>query len=287
MIPLTVIGGFLGSGKTTLVNHLLANAPVRYGVLVNDFGAIAVDAALIAARNSTTLALTNGCVCCTMGDDLGGGLLQLANAGIEHALIEASGISDPWRLAQLALVEPGFSLEPIVVLADASAIADHVDDRWVADTVRGQIAAADLIVLNKADSPSLPRAQAVLGALRPGVPIMETIQAALPVEVLRFPAPSRARFHADAPPDHAFRTVTLPDSLYDRDRLRAVLSALPRSVLRVKGFCRLDDGPDSFLLQYAAGQWALTPCSGPPGLVVIGTPEMPDAAQLFAAAYVQ
>jgi G3E family GTPase len=69
-----LIGGFLGAGKTTLVNHLLRTATHRYGVLVNDFGAIAIDAAPIAARDGDTIALTNGCVCCGMSGDLGDGL---------------------------------------------------------------------------------------------------------------------------------------------------------------------------------------------------------------------
>src|ERR1700722_19550633 len=141
VIPLTVIGGFLGAGKTTLVNHLLHTATRRYGVLVNDFGAIVVDAALIASGNGDTIALTNGCVCCGMSGDLGDGLVRLAGRQppIEHVIVEASGVSDPGRVAELASIEPGFGLEPIVVVADASALERQLHDRWVADTVRGQL----------------------------------------------------------------------------------------------------------------------------------------------------
>ena len=133
-IPLGVIGGFLGAGKTTLLNHLLATAQRRNGVLVNDFGAIA---------------LTNGCVCCSMGDDLGAGLDRLARRepSPDHVIVEASGVSDPWRIAQLALIETGFTLQPLVVLVDAAAFLGQLADRWTGDTVARQLGFAELVVI--------------------------------------------------------------------------------------------------------------------------------------------
>ncbi len=286
-VPLTVIGGFLGAGKTTLVNHLLRTATRRIGVLVNDFGAIAIDAALIAAHDGDTIALTNGCVCCDMSGDLGAGLARLAARvpAVEHVFVEASGVSDPWRLAELALVEPGFGLEPIVVVADASAVTGHLDDRWVADTVRGQLRAAEVVVLNKADhAGSLAAARAAIRAIRPGARLIETCHGQVNDEALRFPVAPRGRLRAEAVPAHDFRTWHfVPVAPFDRDRLRAVLHGLPASVLRVKGFCRLGPEAALHLLQFASGQWALTPHdAGAPGLVVIGTAAMPDHTELAA-----
>ena len=137
-IPLGVIGGFLGAGKTTLLNHLLATAQRRNGVLVNDFGAIA---------------LTNGCVCCSMGDDLGAGLgagldrLARREPSPDHVIVEASGVSDPWRIAQLALIETRFTLQPLVVLVDAAAFLGQLADRWTGDTVARQLGFAELVVI--------------------------------------------------------------------------------------------------------------------------------------------
>jgi G3E family GTPase len=287
LIPLTVIGGFLGAGKTTLVNHLLRTATRRYGVLVNDFGAIAIDAALIASRNGDTIALTNGCVCCGMSGDLGDGLVRLAarQPEIEHVIVETSGVSDPWRVAELALVEPGFTLEPIVVVADASALESQLLDRWVADTVRGQLLAAEVIVLNKADRAEfLQGARTAVRAIRPEAQLIETQHAVLSDSVLRFAPPPRSRFHADAVSEHAFRTWHfVPAGPFNRDRLRALLSGLPASVLRVKGFCALGPEGAPHLLQFASGQWALSPVNTmTPGLVVIGTLAMPDGNELGA-----
>ena len=287
IIPLTVIGGFLGAGKTTLVNHLLRTATRRIGVLVNDFGAIAIDAALIASRDGDTIALTNGCLCCGMSGDLGDGLVRLAarRPDIEHVIVEASGVSDPWRVAELALVEPGFSLEPIVVVADASALEGQLRDRWVSDTVRGQLLAAEVIVLNKADrADSLQGTRAAIHVIRPEARLIETQHGIISEAVLRFAASPRNRFHADAAPEHAFPTWHfVPPGTFDRDRLRALLSSLPTSVLRVKGFCTLGPEAAPHLLQFASGQWALSPVKAwAPGLVVIGTLAMPDGNELAA-----
>ncbi len=292
-IPLTVVGGFLGAGKTTLVNHLLRTAERRWGVLVNDFGAVNVDAALIAESGSDSIALANGCVCCAMGDDLGAALARLAarSPAPEHVIVEASGVGDPWRIAQLALIEPGFSLEPLVVLADATALQRQLDDRWVADTVRLQLAHAELLLLAKADLTSeaeLAAVEATLAALRPGTKMRRIVGGAVAAADLSFPVdpltrPRASRLQADAP-GHRFRSWHWqPAHAIDRDRMRAVLEALPACVLRVKGIALFAPG-DMLLLQYAAHRWAYAPAEAmaPTGLVLIGTPDLPAPTALQA-----
>jgi G3E family GTPase len=277
-IPLTVIGGFLGAGKTTLVNALLRRGAKRWGVVVNDFGAVNVDAALIEAQDGRSIALSNGCVCCTMGDDLGDALALLAGRSPppEHVIVEASGVGDPWRIAQLALIEPGFVLEPLVVLANAEALVGQLADRWTGDTVRRQLEFAEIVLLTRTDIADAGPAEAAVRAIRPQAVLRAAVLGDVPEAALRFAPPARAsasRFIADAPPPFVAWDWVPPGAL-DPVRLRALLGDLPRAVLRVKGFCRL--GSDMQLLQYAAERWAFTPApeAAAEGLVVIGTPEM-------------
>ncbi len=293
MIPLTVIGGFLGAGKTTLVNHLLRTAERRWGVLVNDFGAVNVDAALIAESNSDSIALANGCVCCSIGEDLGQALAQLAarTPPPEHVIVEASGVGDPWRIAQLALIEPGFSLEPLVVLADATAFRRQLDDRWIADTVRLQLSHAELLLVAKSDlatAADLASVGAELARLRPATAIRAIVNGEVAAVDLSFPIdplsrPRPGRLHADIPlhPFHSWHWR--PTAAIDRERMRNVLEHLPPSVLRIKGIARFAPD-DCLLLQYAAQRWAYSAAGEAPetGLVLIGTPDMPAPAALQA-----
>ncbi len=153
-IPVVVIGGYLGAGKTTVLNRLLAQAHgIKLAVLVNDFGSVNIDAALVARRDGETISLTNGCVCCTIGDNLGLALYDLAERpdGPERIVIEASGVADPANIAHYAASHPRLALDSIVVIADAETIQERSHDKYVGDLVRLQLAAADMIVLSKTD----------------------------------------------------------------------------------------------------------------------------------------
>jgi G3E family GTPase len=153
-LPMTLIAGFLGSGKTTLVNHLLRNAGGRrILVLVNDFGDIPIDEDLIKDQDGDTLTLANGCACCSMGGDL----FQAFDKALsftpapEQILIETSGVAEPLKIADFAKAEPKLSMNAIVTLVDASNLQNTLDDPRLKSVVEDQIKAAHVVVLNKQD----------------------------------------------------------------------------------------------------------------------------------------
>lgn len=155
-LPAVVIGGYLGAGKTTLVNHLLRHAGGRrIAVLVNDFGEVSIDAGLIeSTEDGQVLALAGGCICCSYGADLVGTLAQVAarRPPPDLVLIETSGVALPASVARTARLAPGLDVEGIVVLADAGTLRAQASDRYVGDTVMQQLQAAQLLLLNKCDA---------------------------------------------------------------------------------------------------------------------------------------
>ena len=153
-IPVTLIGGYLGAGKTSLLNHLLTHAGgERLAVLVNDFGALGLDAALVARRDADTVTLTNGCVCCSIADDFGAALDAQVRADEppERIVVETSGVAEPAKTARYASGWPGVRLDAVLTVVDLETIRARAKDRFVGDLVVRQIESADLIVANKSD----------------------------------------------------------------------------------------------------------------------------------------
>lgn len=147
-----IIGGYLGSGKTTLVNRLLTGVlPGRTAVVINDFGSINIDADLIATSSDDTIELSNGCICCQINDDATRIMTALAKRDdLDNVLCEVSGVGDPGQLAQW-MEFPGFAPGPVLVCADATAVRRLLSDEYVGDMVARQFEAADVVLLTKTD----------------------------------------------------------------------------------------------------------------------------------------
>ncbi|QUS36321.1 CobW family GTP-binding protein [Falsirhodobacter algicola] len=288
-VPVTVVGGFLGSGKTTLMNRILAAAPPRTAVLVNDFGDLNVDAGLIASADDLTFELSGGCICCSMAEGIGPALDRALASGPKAILIEASGVAEPRRIAEFALLDPALSLHLVIVLAHAAELPGLLDDPLVGDTVVRQFDGADLVLLNHADAAGealVSKAATALRRIAPGRPVVRTSHAALPPELLALPG--RGLTVAPPVPDGRHEDVFSRSRLdweapLDAAELERALGRLPRSLLRLKGWVALQGG--AALLQYVAGRWTLTPGDAPHSgtrLVGIGTGPAHDLATLLA-----
>ena len=242
-LPVTVIAGYLGAGKTSLVNQLLRNpGGRRLMVMVNDFGELNIDADLLESAEEDTLTLSNGCICCTMGTEL---LYALGDAidrrpRPDHLVIEASGVAQPEKIAAAAHAEPEMRYAGIVTVADAANIGALTGDAMIGAQIAGQLAVADLVALTKTDIGG-----DVLGLLHnlTNAPVIEAPMGAIdPMLVLGPTSPQTpGAGHAH---DHGadYAQWSARGGVVDREALKAFLKAPPEGLYRFKGVFRFSDG---------------------------------------------
>jgi len=152
-IPLTLISGYLGTGKTTLINNLLRTTKKKIALLVNDFGDVNIDESLIEARTDSVLSIAGGCVCCSYGNELIETLESMNSNEIlpDHIVLEASGIALPSKIIQTISLMDFLAFHGTVLLTDASRLGSQLNDTYISDTISLQIEQHDLLVLNKTD----------------------------------------------------------------------------------------------------------------------------------------
>lgn len=261
--PVTVLTGFLGAGKTTLVNRLLAeDHGLRLAVLVNDFGEIDVDSELIVGIETGTVTLANGCVCCEIRDDLMNAVRSVLRQDheLDGIVLEASGVAEPMGIAR-TFSSPGarplVRLDGVVAVVDAEQLPEQAEDPATRDLVFAQIGYSDLVILNKidlADSDRVNRVRTFVHDRLPAVRIVETSFADVPFEVLIGTRPDQVddgSGHDDHEHNHRFTSwVYRRSASFDPTSLQQTVASFPRSVYRIKGFVyNADDCDRRYVLQ--------------------------------------
>ncbi len=248
-MPLTLLGGYLGAGKTTIINELLARSDRAIAVLVNDVGTINVDAALIRRRNRDTIEFTDGCVCCSLSEGLGMAFDQLRSRPVppEHVILELSGIADPDRVRPWGK-SAGFLLDGVVVLIDCEQFLELHRHGVLGIALRTQVAAADLLLLTKTDlvsTATVREVQTCLDELAPNTPQITSSSTTAAAGILELGANTRAQ--PDAMPmvslfdQHRVETKPIPDPI-GRTDLDSLIANLPGDTLRAKGIARTPSG---------------------------------------------
>jgi G3E family GTPase len=264
VIPVVLVAGFLGAGKTTLLNHLLKSARgTRIGVIVNDFGAIDVDAMSIAGRVDSMISLSNGCLCCAVDtyyiDEM---LTKLAEPALrmDVIVIEASGLADPQVMVRNLLaskvdnVRYGGLVTVVDAVEFARTAADHPD-------LARQLKLADLIVLNKTDRATTD-VTATIRTFNDEAPMIPTVHAALDPALLFETAPdlpvARQLSFEDLEEDHRDHAHAVYETIGFTSDLPMLPAALmdfldnrPAGLYRMKGFVNFDvpGHTDRFTLQ--------------------------------------
>lgn len=235
-LPLSVIGGYLGAGKTTLINAILSgDHGLRIAVLVNDFGAINIDAALLKSADEDTIELTNGCVCCTMSGDLFyaiGDMLDRAPRP-DHVVVEASGIADPAKIATLAQAEPDLRYGGILTVVDGLNFPRYLADPLICDQVRAQVTCADIVAVSKSatDAPEIAAGLTEIGVTHwLSASDHDMVAAALFGDVDVAAPEIQTSDHHPAYVQWAARDLD-PMS---RSQIQALMATLPKGVLRCK-----------------------------------------------------
>ena len=283
-LSVTIITGFLGSGKTTLVNHMLANrGGLRFAVMVNEVGEIGIDNELILSTGEGMLELSNGCVCCSINNDLVEAVARaLARRDrFDHLIVESTGLADPLPIA-LTFLRPEFRdrlrLDSIIATADAASFSL---DRFENSPVRNQLRYADIVLLNKGDlagEESLGVVEAKIRDVKPEARILCTRFSQAPLDLLLTPA------HRDDLPDQdhhhhlesdGFASVSFEsDRPFDVRGFQRFLQALPPVVFRGKGILWLAGKDGRYVFHLVGGRFTLDegPWEGPRRnrLVLIG-----------------
>ena len=286
-VPVVLVAGFLGAGKTTVVNHLLAHAEGRrIAAVVNDFGAINIDAELITGATDGVVSLSNGCICCSLEGDLLrtlAGLLR-RDPRPELIVIETSGVADPTDIVR-NLMDPVIwreaPLETVLCVVDATSPPAMFDDALL----RSQIRAADVLALSKvdlADEANRAQVRNAVRAIRPSAVLVDAPHGEIPMALLFPPELDRVPVPRDPgqrrPAMDRFEALNwTSEQPVVLSRLQAAIGRLAPKLARAKGLFESVEQPGrSMVFQFAGGRATLAPGGTP-------VPGMPRTRIVFIA----
>lgn len=264
MIPVQLVTGFLGAGKTTYMNRLLEATDERLLVIVNELGSVNIDEQLIVKMDQEQIELSNGCICCSIQSDLSKTFYQLASRDtFDRIVIETTGVADPAPIIQTIYYDDylrtRFKLTAILTVVDASQL-----DRELFIEGIHQIAYADVILLNKVDlvdADALKQAHERIHALNPTVRVIETVQTVGDYDLTentfqlsRVDEQLLGQLTAGHSSVSSLRAITLTtDVPLKRERVtqyvREVLMHYEDDVYRLKAIVRLDGETSKFVVQ--------------------------------------
>jgi G3E family GTPase len=285
--PVTIVGGFLGSGKTSLLNHILTRSSgKRVAVLVNDFGAINVDAKLIVSVEGETVSMVNGCVCCTIRDDL---LIEVekllaSDNPPEHIVIETSGVSKPVSVAETFINPSVQSFVDVRIIVVLDAILAFDEQAEYHDLAIDHIRLADLVVINKTDlvtpqqlADLKQKVESIAGLSR----IWETSFGEVPLglifddlanHAMAGVQSAQAAEHEHPHHDKEFTTWTYySEASWSFSALQRAVEALPRDIYRAKGIVRLD---------LETGDYGILQVTGKRAWLKLSEPESPETVSV-------
>ena len=283
-IGVTVLTGFLGSGKTTVLRQLLTEpAGLRIAAVVNDIGPVNIDAAAIeglpvASRSAQRVELTNGCACCALVDDLAVTLEGIASSRASDAIVvEASGVADPAMLALAVESAAGCTLDGVVAVVDAQHLAFQLNEPRIAWAVRRQIDVAHLVLLSKVDqvdNSDVAMLTRRIGEVAPGRMVVPASRGRIDPRVLLGAALRGATFRAEAGqhPIEVASTAVGSAGPWKVADVADWFESPPVSLLRAKGWFVSPDG-GCHEVQAVGRSWRIEGTTGThdPVIVLVGT----------------
>ena len=275
-IPILLLTGFLGAGKTSLLNHLLRNSQgLKIGVIVNDFGSVNIDSMLVSAQTDTALELSNGCICCSLeGENLDDAIGQLAHQGsrLNYIVIEASGLAEPRELATMLRLQRN-SYARFDALASIVDAANFEKNNLAAKNALEDLAIADLVIVNKVDLVEAKQLTDIKKAIRLAAPKSRLLEAnhscvdcRLLLETKGEERPQlKLAEQTEEEHEHRhlhedFRTGSLStEKPLDPQRFEAWAAALPASIFRAKGiiYFGAKGVNQKFIFQAVGERWEL------------------------------